>query len=375
MIWTLGAVGDVFVNRDNPANAFNGCDQLLGSMDLVFGNCEGAYTDQPRFAPSAGWRVVSAEANGRGLGRAGFDVMALANNHILDAGYEGLSGTIKLLQSQGIATIGAGANKSEATAPAIIDHHGVSVGFLSFACVYCPGYEARGSAPGLSAIRVHSHYYLPEWAYFDPGTVPAVRTFPWPEDVEYMKSLIEDLRKKVDVVIVSHHWGLCVPSYITEYERILGHASVEAGADIILGHHHHFVRGIEIYQGKPIYYGLGHFVFDLPGLELMEPHLDKMKKESEYAIYPREGYPLSPFHPDARMTMVAACDFDGKSLQSAGFYPCLINKENHAIPFRKDDPKAQQVVDYVTRISADAGLKTSYTLSHRLGCAYSAAED
>jgi poly-gamma-glutamate synthesis protein (capsule biosynthesis protein) len=114
--WTFGAVGDVFVNRPDPGTAFRGCSDLLRRLDLVFGNCEGAYTDSPHFAPSAGWRVIAPTACGRGLGEAGFHVMALANNHILDAGHEGLHDTRALLEAQGLASIGAGANFAEATA-------------------------------------------------------------------------------------------------------------------------------------------------------------------------------------------------------------------------------------------------------------------
>ena len=57
--WTFGAVGDVFINRPDPANAFRHCAPLLRQIDLVFGNCEGAFTDRPHYAPSAGWRVVA----------------------------------------------------------------------------------------------------------------------------------------------------------------------------------------------------------------------------------------------------------------------------------------------------------------------------
>ncbi len=63
--WTLGAVGDVFINRPDPVNAFRHCAPLLRQIDLVFGNCEGAFTHRPHYAPSAGWRVVAREENGR----------------------------------------------------------------------------------------------------------------------------------------------------------------------------------------------------------------------------------------------------------------------------------------------------------------------
>ena len=104
---------------------------------------------------------------------------------------------------------------------------------------------------------------------------------------------------------------------LTDYERTLGRAAIDFGADVVLGHHHHFLRGIEVYNGKPIFFGLGHFVFDLPGLEsaLTPLELTKLKGMGEFAIYPREGYPLSPFHADARKTMVALCTFDGRQLE------------------------------------------------------------
>lgn len=376
--WTFGAVGDVFVNRANPEDAFTGSADLLHRIDVVFGNCEGAFTDQPHFAPSAGWRVVAPLSSGRALAKAGFDVMAAANNHSVDAGHEGLDDTLNLLHSLGIRTVGAGANLSEAAAPAIVERHGVRIGFLGFASVYQAGYEARTSTPGLAAMRIHSHYYIPEWDAYgkvEPGVVPAVRTFPYPEDVELLGSLVADLRSKTDVVVVSHHWGQAGrPAHLTEYERILGRTSIDAGADIVLGHHHHFLRGIELYRGKPIFYGLGHFVFDLPGLDaaLSADELRKLREMGEYAIYPREGYPLSPFHPDARMTMVAACDFDGAAMTSLGFFPCLIDGDNHAVPLKADDARAQKIVGYMSAISTDAGLQSRYLpVSEKLGFAYS----
>ena len=364
--WTFAAVGDVFVNRPDPANAFEHCAPVLRRFDLVFGNLEGAYTDTPHFAPSAGWRVVAPRHNGSGLREAGFHVLACANNHSVDAGHEGLLDTLDMLQSQGIATVGAGRNAQEAYAPVLLDVEGVRVGVVAFASVYPPGYEARERAPGIAALRIHSHYYIPEWDAYgrvEPGVVPQVRTFPWPEDVDRLTRSITHLRERADVVVVSHHWGQAGrPAVLTEYERILARASIDAGADVVIGHHHHFLRGIEVYKGRPIYYGLGHFVFDLPGLDtaLTAPELEKLRRMGEYAIYPRAGYPLSPFHEDARMTMIAVCRFRGSHMQSMGFVPCLIDEQNHAMPLDASRGEGARVASYVKQISQEVGLTTKY---------------
>lgn len=364
--WCLGAVGDVFVNRPDPQHAFRHCAPVLRSIEVVFGNCEGAYTDTPHYAPSAGWRVVSGTANALGLREAGFHVMACTNNHSVDAGHEGLAHTLAVLRKQGILTVGAGCDAAEAYRLTVVEQGGLKIGFLAYSSVYQAGYEARPGIPGIAVIRVHSHYYIPDWDAYgkvEPGATPDVRTVPFPEDLATLQAATAKARESCDAVVVSFHWGTArVPAALTDYEKILGRAAIDAGADIVLGHHHHFLRGIELYRGRPIFYGLGHFVFDLPGLEqALTPHdLAKLHGMGEYAIYPRAGYPLSPFHPDARMTMIAVAQFEGGVLSAAGFIPCLINQENHAVPLRLDSEDGGRVLHYMREITAAAGLSTQY---------------
>lgn len=364
--WSFGAVGDVFVNRPDPENAFKFSSDLLRKIDLVFGNCEGAYTDISDTAPSAGWRVVSSKRSGEKLRDAGFHVMACANNHTLDAGHRGLMDTLGLLRRQGIQTVGAGRNAAEAYAPVGIRQHSLNIGFLAYASVYQAGYEAGDNLPGLAAMRIHSHYYIPDWDPYgriEPGAPPAVRTTPYPEDIEKLRSSIAHAKSIYDVVVVSFHMGQAsLPAIMTEYEFVLARSAIDFGADVVLGHHHHFLRGMEIYRDRPIFYGLGHFVFDLPGLgtALNATELSKLRARGEYAIYPRDGHPLSPFHPDARMTMVALCTFRGRDISAAGFIPCLINGDNQAVPLQVDRDDARRLTKYVKSISSGAGLITRY---------------
>jgi len=192
---------------------------------------------------------------------------------------------------------------------------------------------------------------------------PQVRTVPYPEDMEVLAASIAQAKTQADLVVASFHWGTAsAPAVLLDYERILGHAAVDAGADAVFGHHHHYLRGVELYGGKPIFYGLGHFAFDLPGMEesLTAHELSKLKAMGEHAIYPREGYPLLPFHPDARMTGVAVCAMDGASPRAIGLLPCVINAANQPVPFAADSAEGQRVLDYVRQISEEAGLPTRY---------------
>lgn len=363
--WILGAVGDVYVNRDDPRDAFTHSGPLLRSVDLLFGNCEGAYTDRPSPSPGAGWAVVSQAANAAGLGAAGFHVMGCANNHILDGGYDGLEDTLSILREQGIQAIGAGPDLAQARTPAILDQGGIKVGFLAVSCVQPPGYVARPRMPGVAAIRIQTHYVNRDedpYAYVEPGLPPDVLTFPRRDDAAALRTSIEELRKQVDIVVTSFHWGTSRhPAQLMDYEIALGHQAIDDGADIVLGHHHHFLRGVEFYRGKPILYGLGHFVFDVQSDRIFsQADLDHLKTLDEYGIFPREGYKLLPFHPDARLTMMAALRFAGRDLVDVGLVPCTISPANHAAPASAESPEGARVMDYLRSISAKVGQATRY---------------
>lgn len=86
----IGFTGDVLVDRDNPSEVFAQVQSALDAPDILFANLEGPYTDEPHSAPSAGVKVIPGVHNIAVFGPAGFDVMAMANNHIVDAGYEAM---------------------------------------------------------------------------------------------------------------------------------------------------------------------------------------------------------------------------------------------------------------------------------------------
>jgi poly-gamma-glutamate synthesis protein (capsule biosynthesis protein) len=367
--WLLGAVGDIFINRAEPEMAFEHVSDLLHAPSIQFGNCEGAFTDSATVAPSAGFRVVSATRNGSHLRAAGFDVMAAANNHIVDAGHEGLIDTLELLEQQGVVVCGAGRDRASAIQPALLEAHGIRVAFLSYTTIIQAGYDARPGVPGCAYLRVHSVPYFPDWdcwGRLEPGAVPHMRTFTYPEDRASFCEAVKRARDEADVVVVSMHWGDSrLPVVLTDYEIELGHAAIDSGADVVLGHHHHFLKAIEFYRGKPIFYGMGHFVFDLIGLEavLTPAAIAGLRGFSNgYGIYPRADQPGFPFHPDARMTLYAGLFMRGASIEQICVVPCLIDpsQNNRPVPLSSHSADGRRVSDYLRSITAAVGFNTVF---------------
>ncbi len=168
------------------------------------------------------------------LDQAGIDGVTLGNNHVLDAGTEGLQETIFHLENAGIEHAGAGMDLDAAREPMVFDVGGTKVGVLSYHGV--PSYD---------------------WSWATetaPGTAPLQQ--------EVMTEDIERLRPEVDVLVVMPHWGneyLATP----EPDQVdLAHAAVDAGADLIVGGHAHWPKGIEFYESKPVFYGVGNFLLD-----------------------------------------------------------------------------------------------------------------
>lgn len=168
------------------------------------------------------------------LDQAGIDGVTLGNNHILDAGTTGLEETLGHLEDAGIAHAGAGMDLSGAREPMVFDLGGTKIGVLSYLGV--PSYD---------------------WAWATetaPGTAPLLQNV--------MEEDIKQLRREVDLVAVMPHWG---KEYIATPEPgqvDLAHAAIDAGADLVVGGHAHWPKGIEMYEGKPIFYGVGNFLLD-----------------------------------------------------------------------------------------------------------------
>jgi hypothetical protein len=143
------------------------------------------------------------------------------------------------------------------------------VALISLSSTLPIGSEAYETMPGIAPIRVKFSLEIDTNLINEqPGTVPVVETWTIDADVALVCDVIRSAADRADYVIVAIHWG--VPSYwlspytgiYATYQQPLGHQLVDAGADAVIGHHSHSLHGIEIYNGKPIYYSAGNFLFE-----------------------------------------------------------------------------------------------------------------
>ncbi len=214
---------------------------VLSQSDARIGNLECVISDigAPWSVTPKTFHFRTDSRNIKTLEVAGINAVSLANNHALDFDYEALVDMLDTLDEAEIHYAGAGNNFLEASRPAVLDIKGCLTGFI--ACTdNQPEWEAAGPGPGI--------FYLP----IDGEDNRA----------KYLLSLVKETKLKVDLVIVSIHWG---PNW--GYRPPQEHLSfardmVDNGADIVFGHSPHVFRGIEIYRRRPIIYSAGDFIDD-----------------------------------------------------------------------------------------------------------------
>ncbi|NGO08974.1 CapA family protein [Streptomyces sp. HC44] len=270
----LIAVGDVVVarrpslTRDGDLSAGTSALPLLRDADLVIGNLEVPLTDtgHPAEKPVA-FRVGTGTAPE--LARLGFDACSLATNHALDYGIDGLRSTRAALDRAGVAHAGAGEDLDEALrAVRLTGRNGAEAAFLSLCSALPPGFNATSRRPGIAPVRIEQSYEFDGVLLEEqPGTVPYVRTRAREEDVERAEEAIRRAKALAGTVVVAVHWGVpwCyLPDNqgpLAEYQQPLGRRLVDAGADLVIGHHPHCLHPVERYRDGLILYSTGNFLF------------------------------------------------------------------------------------------------------------------
>ena len=370
----LVAVGDVGPKRVHAEEVFDLTRAILRGADITFGQLESNLSLRGTQQLHMGLGSIAHPRVGEALAGAGFDVMSFASNHSLDYSEEALLDTLDVMQRNKIEVIGAGRDIFEARQPAIFERKNTRVGFLAYCSVVPKGFDARNNKSGVAPVRASTAYEQADW---QPGTPPRIVTKAFPDDLEAMVRDIQSLRQQVDVLVVSMHWGVhFVPSIIAGYQYEVGHAAIDAGADIIIGTHAHILKGIEVYRGKAIFFSLCNFCMDLPiagpvatamAAAMQRPVITDVKIDRQnycqighYAWEVDPEYPTYAFPADSRKSILVKCQIRDKKLSSVSFLPLWISKSGRPTPLSQSDPRSEEVLNYMKWLCKDQRLNTGF---------------
>lgn len=275
---TLLFTGDILLARsvnyqiwqhNNPSYPFEKVGEVLRAADLTFINLENPLVENCPLT-NEGMIFCGDLRNVAGLVDAGIDVVGLANNHTLNYGQAGLEETVNILRKTGLSPV-------------------------------CSGEFATQDIRGL------------HFAFLAYNDVPAR------VDSERMEERIREAKETAAVVILYFHWGSEYTAYPNQRQQQLAHSAVEAGADLVIGSHPHWIQSVEIYQGAPILYSLGNFVFD-----------------QEWSRKTKEG-------------LAARCTFYQDELVDIELLPVLI--ENYSQPRWLVGEEGRQILEELEQIS------------------------
>lgn len=216
---------------------------FLSEADVTFVNLENAIIENCPKQGKGSFTFCTSPEIAQGLHLAGVDIVTLANNHSGNYGEEGLLETKDFLNKMGIKWV-------DGTNCEVIEKNDIKFAFVGLNFIYR-------------------------------------------ELTQKDLTLITECKQKSDVLIVSPHWGEEYKAVASSMQQIAGKKIIDAGADVIIGHHPHWVQNYEEYQGKPIYYSLGNFIFDQMWSEETKKGLvvkmtfekDKIVKKEEFKTY------------------------------------------------------------------------------------------
>ncbi len=237
---SLSFVGDLCLGKNvrdtiditTHGSLFSHVEKRLKETDLRFGNLECVIIPSQKSSNLSKELLWVNEVAADELHASGFEIVSLANNHILDFGQNGIDYTTKILAEKKIQHVGLGRSTGTARSPVIIEKKGFKIGFLAYADD--EGQKAKHGKLGYAEA--------------------------------ILKDIIEDIdnvKELADIVVVSLHMGIEFASCPSPYQITISRQAVEAGAHLVIGHHPHVIQGYEIYKGGLIAYSLGKFVFKI----------------------------------------------------------------------------------------------------------------
>lgn len=241
---TISMVGDMCfddlvaerMNLKGDEFLFKGYSEYFKTSDFLFGNLETPFTNLDPRKIVKEYHFRSDPRIAGLLKKNGFTALSLANNHMLDSGLTGMDDTIRAMYRYGLGFSGAESSLEKAVKPYFKTVKGIKVGFLAFSKVIPSHDWAAGEEKGGLACA-----------------------YSWHEKV--YEQAIASAKKNCDILVVSVHWGKERVTEVSDDDASTARRMIDAGADMIMGHHPHVVSRMDYYKEKPIFYSLGNFIF------------------------------------------------------------------------------------------------------------------
>jgi poly-gamma-glutamate synthesis protein (capsule biosynthesis protein) len=344
--------GDIVLDAPDPDHWLSGIAPAVRAADLAIAHLEVPHTRRGRELKGDVPAAPAAPEHLDALARAGFAAVSLAGNHIADFGAEGIEDTIARLDALGIAHAGAGATLDAARAPAALECRGRRIRLLSYNCVGPENAWAAADRAGCNYLRIVTADGAPVAPLAKLTEVAA-------EAEQQLADDVRAARRLADIVIVALHKGIVhTPAVLAPYERPLAHAALAAGADIVVGHHAHILRGIELQDGRPVFHGLGNAcvvtrAFD-PGQDHEARAAWARRRRELFGFEPDPRFALAPFHPEAVHGALGIVIVDERGGFETGIVPLEVEPPGR--PVCASGARAGEVVAYVERIGKAAGL-------------------
>jgi len=358
-------VGDVAPYRDDLDSSFRHVAPLFRESELVFCQLESVLSLQGTPAAQTRMPCSSRPEVADALKRAGFDVVSFASNHCMDYGREAFYETLDAIRRAGLHLIGAGETETIARQFPIIDCSGTKVAFLGYNSILPQDFWAQEMRPGCNPARGVTAYVPVE--HDQPGTPCRMFTFPHPDDLNRTIEDIHRAKAQADIVIMSIHWGIHFKqAVIADYQRYYAHFAIDNGVDLVLGHHAHILKPIELYKGKAIFYSLGNFAMEevtdmLRDVATKKQDVLKSKTHTEMTAI-SDGFKSTKrsFPMDSYMTMIAKWTVSDKKITDVSFIPAYLPEDGAPYAVEPGDSMFQKIVDYMSLITKEENLYTDY---------------
>ncbi|MDD4753172.1 MAG: CapA family protein [Desulfitobacteriaceae bacterium] len=348
---TILAVGDLAPLR-NVTDCNPGVNQIwqrFKEANITTANLEIALT----YSSVGADKAITLKADpdiAYSLAEAGIDVVSVANNHACDFGAQGLFDTIEALKKAKVAAVGGGKNLDMALEPVIQKVNGQKIAHFGLCSALPTGFGASISRPGVAPIRARSRFYIDSITLDEqPGMSPWVETSVVEDDLAYVCEKIATVKEQVDFIIVNIHWGIphgwCAlfQGPLADYQKPVAYGLIDAGADLIIGHHPHVIHGVERYKNGIIAYSLGNFLFH----SMSDDHVTKLT--TKYPPYNVESLEQG----EAREAVIMETDIKEHQIKEVRFYPVAFNRRGEPEYLPKE--AALNVLDRLQKHSRKLG--------------------